>query len=231
MPLNPPPLAALLLAVVMAMAATSPTAVAGPEVRATVLSIGDGDTIRVQQGQQRITVRLACIDAPEMAQAPYGAQSRAYLQTRLRIGAPVTLLPQAVDRYGRTVAEVIGEVNLNLAMVEDGMAFAYRQYLGQCNARDDLDAEFRASRSRYVVWRTPGGITRPWDFRRARRSAGSSRAVNSGVAPAGTVPAAIAGQRYRCRQIGSFAKAQELLRQGHTYLDGNGDGVACESLR
>lgn len=96
MPLNPPPLAALLLAVAMAMAATSPTVVAGSEVRATVLSIGDGDTIRVQQGQQRITVRLACIDAPEMVQAPYGANSRAYLQTRLRIGTPVTLLPQAV---------------------------------------------------------------------------------------------------------------------------------------
>ncbi len=94
--------------------------------RATVLSIGDGDTIRVLQGQQRITVRLACIDAPEMAQAPYGAQSRAYLQTRLRIGSPVTLLPQTVDRYGRTVAEVIGEVNLNLAMVEDGQVHPLR---------------------------------------------------------------------------------------------------------
>ncbi|PZV24970.1 MAG: nuclease [Cyanobium sp.] len=200
-------------------------------IRATVLSIGDGDTIRVQQGQQRITVRLACIDAPEMAQAPYGAQSRAYLQTRLRIGTPVTLLPQTLDRYGRTMAEVIGEVNLNLAMVEDGQAFAYRQYLSQCNAKEYLDAEYRASRSRYGVWRVPGGITRPWEFRRARRSAGSSRAVSSGVVPAGTAPAAMAGQRYRCRQIGSFAKAQELLRQGHTYLDGNGDGVACESLR
>ncbi len=138
--------------------------------RATVLSIGDGDTIRVLQGQQRITVRLACIDAPEMAQAPYGAQSRSYLQTRLRIGAPVTILPQTVDRYGRTVAEVIGEVNLNLALVEDGMAFAYRKYLGQCNAKEYLDAEFRASRHRFGVWQVPGGIIRPWDFRRTRRS-------------------------------------------------------------
>jgi len=40
------------------------------QASATLLSIWDGDTIRVQQGQQRITVRLACIDAPEMAQAP-----------------------------------------------------------------------------------------------------------------------------------------------------------------
>ncbi len=39
-----------------------------------------------------------------------------------------------------TVAEVIGEVNLNLALVEDGQAFACRQYLSQCNARECLDA-------------------------------------------------------------------------------------------
>jgi hypothetical protein len=43
--------------------------------------------------------------------------------------------------------------------------------------------------------------------------------------------AAPAGNRYTCREIGNFAKAQQLLRQGHTYLDRNGDGVACESLR
>lgn len=220
MPLNPPPLAALLLAVAMAMAATSPTVVAGSEVRATVLSIGDGDTIRVQQGQQRITVRLACIDAPEMVQAPYGANSRAYLQTRLRIGTPVTLLPQTVDRYGRTVAEVIGEVNLNLAMVEDGQAFAYRQYLGGCDAKEYLDAEVRASRHRYGVWQVEGGITRPWDFRRGGRSAT--------VILDGTTPG---GRRYSCKEIGSYARAQELLRQGHTYLDSNRDGEACESLR
>ncbi|WP_396094825.1 excalibur calcium-binding domain-containing protein [Cyanobium sp. To12R1] len=29
----------------------------------------------------------------------------------------------------------------------------------------------------------------------------------------------------------SYAKAQERRRQGHSYLDGNGDGEACESLR
>jgi hypothetical protein len=33
--------------------------------------------------------------------------------------------------------------------------------------------------------------------------------------------------RYRCKEIGSYARAQELLRQGHTYLDSNGDGEAC----
>ncbi len=222
MPLIFRPLTALLLAVAITPAVLFPlSAVAGPEVRATVISIGDGDTIRVQQGQQRMTIRLACIDAPEMAQAPYGAQARSYLQSRMRLGSSVTLRPQTVDRFGRTVAEVFSGVNINLAMVEDGIAFAYRKYLGQCNAREYLDAEVRASQSRYGVWQVPGGITRPWDFRRSRTAGRSARTTES-------IPG---GRRYRCGEIGSFARAQELLRQGHTYLDSNGEGEACESLR
>lgn len=34
------------------------------------------------------------------------------------------------------------------------------------------------------------------------------------------------GHRYTCRQIGSFAHAQDLLRQGHTHLARNGEGTA-----
>ncbi|WP_259721618.1 thermonuclease family protein [Synechococcus sp. CS-1328] len=141
-------------------------AVQPPVSRATVLSIGDGDTIRVKQAGQVITVRLACIDAPEMDQSPYGLQARQYLQMRLPIGTSVTLAVKATDRYGRTVAEVIGAINLGLALVEDGQAFAYRKYLGQCDTKEYLDAEYRASRHRYGVWQVPGGITRPWEFRR-----------------------------------------------------------------
>ena len=84
----------------------------------TILSIGDGDTIRVRQAGKALTVRLACIDAPETAQGSYGQQSRAYLQQRLPIGREVTLAIKATDRYGRTVAEVISEINISLALVE-----------------------------------------------------------------------------------------------------------------
>jgi endonuclease YncB( thermonuclease family) len=188
-------------------------------IKATVLSIGDGDTIRVRQAGKALTVRLACIDAPETAQGTYGQQARSYLQQRLPVGREVRLEVKATDRYGRSVAEVISDININLALVEDGQAFAYRQYLSGCDAKEYLDAEYRASRRRFGVWQVEGGITRPWDFRRGRRSA---------VIPDGTTPG---GRRYRCSEISSYAKAQELLRQGHSYLDGNGDGEACESLR
>ena len=56
----------------------------------TILSIGDGDTIRVLQAGKALTVRVACIDAPKTAQGPYGQKARAYLQQRLPIGCPVS---------------------------------------------------------------------------------------------------------------------------------------------
>jgi len=235
----------LLLTALLLASGPVPSAAQAQGSSATVVSIGDGDTIRVRDAGRLVTVRLACIDAPEMAQAPYGSQARRYLQTRLPVGSSVRLIPQTTDRYGRTVAEVIGEVNLNLALVEDGLAFAYRQYLAGCNAKEYLDAEYRASRHRYGVWQVPGGITRPWDFRRGRRTtqpAGTAAAGSSSQKPApwatttplpatGGATTPVGGHRYRCREVGSYALAQELLRQGHTYLDGDGDGEACESLR
>ena len=209
----------VLLGVALWASVAWPAEVQSQTVRATVLSIGDGDTIRVRQAGRALTVRLACIDAPETAQSPWGQQARRYLQQRLPIGREVTLEVKTTDRYGRTVAEVISDINLNLVMVEDGQAFAYRQYLGGCNAKEYLDAEVRASRHRYGVWQVEGGITRPWDFRRSPRG----RSIGDGSTPG--------GRRYRCSEIGAYDRAQELLRQGHSYLDGNGDGEACESLR
>jgi endonuclease YncB( thermonuclease family) len=220
LPVQTPAMARKFLLGVVALAALAwPSEVVAQGVKATVLSIGDGDTIRVRQAGKALTVRLACIDAPETAQSPYGQQARTYLQQRLPIGREVSLDIKTTDRYGRSVAEVFSESNINLALVEDGQAFAYRQYLGGCDAKAYLEAEDRASRARLGVWQVPGGITRPWDFRRGRRSA---------VIPDGTTPG---GRRYRCSEISSYPKAQELLRQGHSYLDGNHDGEACEMLR
>jgi endonuclease YncB( thermonuclease family) len=143
-------------------------ACAAPGPRAFVVSVGDGDTIRVRLAGEVITVRLACIDAPEMNQGGHGRQSSRSLRERLPIGQEVRLDVKTTDRYGRSVAEVFRGVNINLAMVEDGEAFAYRRYLSSCNEQVYLEAEHRASRRRFGVWQVPGGITRPWDFRRGR---------------------------------------------------------------
>ncbi len=185
---------------------------------ATVVSVGDGDTIRVSEGSKRITVRLACIDAPESSQRPWEARSTALLKQLTPVGSEVTLRVQTTDRYGRTVAELLNHRgNVNQLMVEGGQAFAYRRYLRQCDAQRYLQLEAEAKRQGIGVWSVgPSGITRPWDYRRGRRRSSSSSGST---------------RKYRCKDIGSWSRAQQLLARGHRYLDGDGDGEACESLR
>ena len=185
---------------------------------ATVVSVGDGDTIRVSEGSRRFTVRLACIDAPESSQRPWGARSTALLKQLTPVGTEVTLRVQTTDRYGRTVAELLNRRgNVNQLMVGAGQAFAYRRYLRQCDAQRYLQLEAEAKRQGNGVWSAgSSGITRPWDYRRGRRNSASS----SGSSP-----------KYSCKDIGSWRQAQQLLAKGPLSLDGDRDGEACESLR
>ena len=185
---------------------------------AQVISVGDGDTIRVSEGSRRITVRLACIDAPETSQRPWGPRSTAFLKQLTPVSSEVTLRVQTTDRYGRTVAELLNRRgNVNQLMVGAGQAFAYRRYLRQCDERKYLQLEGEAKRQSKGVWSVgPSGITRPWDYRRGRRSSASSSGSS---------------RKYRCKDIGSWQSAQQLLAKGHRYLDRDGDGEACESLK
>jgi endonuclease YncB( thermonuclease family) len=173
----------------------------------------------VQEGSRTINVRLACIDAPETSQAPHGAQSRAQLQALAPVGSTVALRIQTTDRYGRAIAELSRNGrNLNQALVASGAAFVYWQYIQGCDRQSYSRLENEARLKRMGIWGVSGGLTRPWDFRSNQRKPSASSSAPS-------------GRRYTCKEIGSYAHAQVLLRQGHTYLDGDGDGEACEGLR
>lgn len=141
-----------------------------PTGAAIVLSVGDGDTLLLQEAGRQMTVRLACIDAPELAQAPEGEQARALLLKLAPPGTTLRLRTQTTDRYGRTVAELLRDGrNLNLQLVRRGQAFAYRQYLRRCDAAAYLGAERAAATDRLGVWARPGGLERPWEFRKLQR--------------------------------------------------------------
>ena len=150
-----------------------------PSSTARLISIADGDTLRVAKAGQRLTVRLACVDAPERSQRPEGLASRAYLRGLLPIGSSLRLVVKDRDRYGRLVAEVVAgdnvkAVNINLAMVAAGQAFVYPAYVRQCDAPLFRAAEQGAMQRRDGVWQRPGGISRPWDYRRQQRLGPSS---------------------------------------------------------
>ena len=198
-------------------------AISMPVHAVSVLSIGDGDTITITNGAQKTRVRLACIDAPETSQTPYGMESRQSLQRLLPIGVEVTVRSKATDRYGRTVGEVLrGSTNINQQQVASGNSFVYWQYIKGCDRQTYSHLENDARLKRLGVWSVVNGIQRPWEYRRNRK--GGFSASSSGSKSAGSV-------KYRCKEIGSWDKAQVLLKQGHTYLDRDGDGEACESLK
>jgi hypothetical protein len=131
----------------------------------------------------------------------------------------VALRIQTTDRYGRAIAELSRNGrNLNQALVASGAAFVYWQYIQGCDRQSYSRLENEARLKRMGIWGVSGGLTRPWDFRSNQRKPSASSSAPS-------------GRRYTCKEIGSYAHAQVLLRQGHTYLDGDGDGEACEGLR
>ena len=205
-------------------------AIGSPSIAASVISIGDADTITVTEGSKRIKVRLACIDAPETSQSPYGMEARRALQGLLPIGSQVTLRTKATDRYGRSVSEVLkGGSNINQTLVRSGDAFVYWQYISGCDRQTYSRLENDARLKGVGVWSVPGGIQRPWDYRRGKK--GGSSSTSSGGGSTGTTSTGTSSKKYRCGEIGSWGKAQDLLRQGHTYLDRDGDGEACESLK
>lgn len=204
-------------------------------IQATVVSVGDGDTLRATAQGEKLTIRTGCIDAPETAQTPYGPQASNRLKELLPVGQSITLRKIDTDRYGRTVAEVYrGGKSVNLQMVERGSAVVYRQYLDGCAATRDqyLQAEAQAKAQGLGFWGQEKPIL-PWDFRRGKRS--GEAASSAPVAPTPSKNAAPVKGDYNCSSFSTQAEAQAILDQTPGAdphgLDRDGDRVACESLQ
>ncbi len=154
--LNLAMVAAAFMLVLLAGCQSVPT-----ELHCAVNSVHDGDTLRVTCGGQRMKIRLYCIDAPEIRQRPWGKESRDYLRSIAPLR--VLVIAKNKDRYGRTVGEVLtadsDRRNLNLAMVQAGMAVVYERY---CDESRYHRAEKAARERRAGVWSKSGLQQRPW---------------------------------------------------------------------
>src|SRR6478672_9241292 len=146
------------LALAVAIALVYPTPLlAQNRIAGTVISTGDGDTLRVQINGKPVTVRLACVDAPEAAQAG-GKEAATRLSQFLPKNQPIELRAVEIDRYGRTVGEIFkGGQSVNLQMVQEGRAVVYRQYLSACSGSQDryLQAEAKAKQRKLAFWSQP----------------------------------------------------------------------------
>lgn len=107
-----------------------PSDASGPH---RVQSVVDGDTIKVTRAGRTTTVRLLGVDTPEVADPRKPVQcfgKEASTRTRTLLSGQSVYLepgPEAVDKYGRTLAYVwdTNQGLVNLQLVADGYAHAY----------------------------------------------------------------------------------------------------------
>ncbi len=136
-------------------------------IQGRVVGITDGDTIKVLVADQKLMrVRLAFCDAPEKKQA-FGSRAKQAM-SQLVFGKDVDLRPHAVDRYGRTVAQVgVDGKDAGLEMVRQGLAWVYEQYITEASSEVQetyRKAQEEAKADRQWLWSDPNSIP-PWIFR------------------------------------------------------------------
>jgi hypothetical protein len=81
------------------------TALLAEDFSGLVVGVSDGDTVRVLHDGREERVRLWGIDAPESKQ-PWGTRAKEFTGD-LVFGKVVTVQVRDIDRYKRTVAEII----------------------------------------------------------------------------------------------------------------------------
>lgn len=129
------------------------------QMECKVVGISDGDTLTCLFERKPLKVRLQYIDAPEKSQ-PFGNKAKQALAT-LVFKQSVRLQISGYDKYQRLLAVVyLNEKNINLALVEQGMAWAYRQ-----SQPIYENAQHAAQRRKIGLWREENPIN-PSDWRK-----------------------------------------------------------------
>lgn len=212
---------------------------AGPLVAAEytgrVVGVSDGDTLTLLTAEkQQVKVRLGEIDTPESKQ-PYGERAKQALSD-LAFGKQARVVVETTDKYGRTVGRVyVGGVDVNAEMVKQGAAWVYRQYLKDQSL---LALEQQAKAAQRGLWGLPETERcPPWDWRKGTCATASAPANRAPTSPAAAPSAAASSSGFNCagkRRCGEMTNCEEakfyLTTCGVGSLDGDKDGVPCESL-
>ena len=192
-----------------------------------------GRDCRWRQVQHK--VRLTGIDAPEKKQ-PFGNRSKQSLSDMV-FNKTVIVETHKRDRYGRELGKVlIGGMDVNLEQIQRGMAWHYKAYQRDQSADDRqiyANAENAAKAINRGLW-SESKPTPPWQWRHAKQGSSEGRAsVSTHKEP----PRQSNGQGFTCGgkktcgQMLSCEEARFYMEQcGLSYLDGNKDGVPCESI-
>jgi micrococcal nuclease len=193
------------------------TTLISPLVQAQVVRVIDGDTIEVSIGGKIYKVRYIGIDTPETGE--WMAPEATAMNKKL-VGGEVVGLEKDVsetDRYGRLLRYVwVGDLMVNAELLWLGCA----QVSTYPPDVKYVDCFLRLQR----------------EAREVGRMCGLTPTSSPSVSPSST-PCDCSGDIYNCPDFGTHAEAQvcyeycKSLGRGDIHrLDGDNDGVACESL-
>ncbi len=201
------------------------TVLKADELTGLVTRVMDGDTVEVQVESKQIKVRLSGIDAPETDQ-PYGRRSKDSLEQQI-LGERVTVLYAKSDRYGRVLGKImLDSRDINLNQVQNGMAWWYEYYKREQSARDVAAysaAELAARRQKAGLWSEKSPIN-PYEWRSGKRGKADLQLPQISTSVQ-------CGAKKYCREMTNCDEAKAYLSQcGLTRLDGDKDGVPCESI-
>ena len=200
-----------------------------PNELATITFVVDGDTVEIETKER---VRLVGIDSPERGD-PYYAEARSKLE-ELVLGKQVRMEKDVSerDRYGRLLRYLyLGGLFVNLEMVKQGYASAYtyppdvkysEQFLATEQQARDRKVGLWTSTAPPVVQPSPQIFPQP-----------SLQPSPQTAPPSFSVPACIQSD-CDCAHFSTHAYAQWFYENydpsNRHRLDGDKDGLACESL-
>lgn len=150
-----------------------------------VKRVSDGDTITVTDPSgKNISVRFACVDAPEIphtaeerksrklvdkTQFKWGEKAQQRVQQLVKQGGDrVKLTVTDTDKYGRKISEVrlLNGTFIQEVLASEGLAQVYRPYLKNCPSAAIVEAaEANAKKRRVGVWRDEKYVS-AWEWRR-----------------------------------------------------------------
>lgn len=201
----------------------------------TVSSVVDGDTIKVVRGNEQETLRLIGIDTPETVDPRkpvqcFGKEASTKAKSLLS-GKSVRLEADPTqgerDKYQRLLRYVFLEdgTSFNKLMISEGYAYEYTYNTPYKYQSEYKQAQKEAETNKRGLWADNAcsvtALQQPTPMQTSGTAPGSS-STNGGFACAG---------KTLCGQMTSCAEAKFYLNTcGISRLDGDKDGVPCESL-
>jgi micrococcal nuclease len=203
-----------------------------------VTRVVDGDTIDISPSVEGLSrVRLIGMDTPEVyfGTQPFGPEASAFAKRELdgeRVGLELDV--QKIDPYGRLLAYVYlpnGEM-FNEVLLEEGYAQVATFPPNVKYQERFLEAQREAREANRGLWGLSAGELCKQTDRGNGIGGGCSGTESQSVGGSASTGSG-ADSNLDCASFTYQEEAQKVLKQDPSdpnYLDGDGDGVACEDL-